>query len=125
MWDDDAEEASTRQLLTMSDTTARALKDTFSRPLNNQICLQARRPYAFPDVETTKCPKLNPIANEQKQADAMLAKLQSYILDAVAPLVHIVEEARNGAQMGEQATEAAKAAIALLSNASSHVSRER
>ena len=46
------------------------------------------------------------------------------ILDEVAPLVNIVEEAQRGALTGEQAAEAAKAAITLLGNASSDVSRE-
>ena len=46
-------------------------------------------------------------------------------MDAVAPLVHVVEEANKVTLSTEQAAEAAKAAIALLGNASAHMSRER
>lgn len=43
----------------------------------------------------------------------------------MAPLVHIVEETQKGAMSGDQAADAAKTALSLLGNASTHVSRER
>ena len=81
-------------------------------------------------MEATRCPKLDPVAKqlfqrEQKQADTSLAKLQTIVLDAVAPLVHIVNEAQQGTLSVEQMVEAAKTALSLLGNASAHVSRER
>ena len=65
------------------------------------------------------------LQKEQKQAGASLAQLQTFILDALAPLVHIVEETQKGAMLGDQAVDAAKTALSLLGNASAHVSRER
>ena len=70
-----------------------ALKSAFSGQLN-QTRLMVRKPYTFPNV---KFPKLDLAANqliqEQKQADASLARLQTLVLDAVA---RIVEEAGKG-----------------------------
>ena len=57
--------------------------------------------------------------------DASLAKLQTTVLDAVAPLVHIMNEAQQGTLSVEKMVEAAKTALSLLGNASTHVSRER
>lgn len=98
--------------------------------MSNQTRLQTRKPYLFPELEVTRCPKLDPVAKqllqrEQKQADASLAKLRTFILDAVAPIVQIVEESQKGMLSGDQAAEAARAALALLGNASTQVSKER
>ena len=129
VWEDDVEEA-TQPLRQVSENTAKALKTAFSRPLANQARLQARKPYSFPNVEATKCPKLDSAAKqllskEQKQSDGALAKLQTLVLDAVAPLVHLVEEAGRGSLSGEQAAEIAKSALTLLGNASASISKER
>ena len=122
VWDDDPEEAAL-PLRQVSEPTAKALKTAFGRPLTNQARLQLRKPYTFPNVDTTKCPKLDPAAKqllgkEQKQADSALAKVQT-------PLVHLVEEASKGSLTGEQAAEVAKCSLTLLGNASAHISKER
>ena len=94
VWEDVAEEP-VRPLLQVTENTAKALKAAFGRPLPNQVRLQARKLYPFPDVEVMRCPKLDPVAKqllqkEQKQADASLARLQTLVLDVVAPLMYIV-----------------------------------
>lgn len=127
--DDDMEDR-THPLVQVSENTAKVLKTAFGRPLSNQSRLQARKPYPFPNVETTRCPKLDPVAKQlmqrdQKQADASMAKIQTLVLDVVAPLVYIAEEATRGSLSGEQAAEAAKAALFPLGNASVHVSKKR
>ena len=129
LWDEDPEEG-TGSLLQVSETTGKALRTAFTRPLSNQARLQVRKPYAFPNVEATKCPKLDPVAKqllqkEQKQADASLARLQTMVLDALASMVQIVEGLQKGDMSNDQAADAAKAALTLLGNASAHISRER
>ena len=106
VWDDELEDPS-RPRLQVSESTAKALKMAFGRPMPNQARLQVRKPFPFPDVEATRCPKLDPVAKqllqkEQKQADSALAKLQTLVVDAVAPLVHIVEEAAKGTLNGKR-----------------------
>ena len=103
VWEDDVEE-STRPLRQVSENTTKALKAAFGRPIT------------IPERETTKCQKLDPAAKQllqrdQKQGDALLEKLQTLVLDAVAPLVHIEEEAGKGTLSGEVAADADKAAL--------------
>jgi hypothetical protein len=126
-WDEDSGRVDT----TATENTAKALKSAFSRPVSNQARLLARKPLPFPNLEATKCcPKLDPVAKQlmqkdQKQADALLARLEMLVLNAMALLVHIVEEAGIGTLSSEAAAEAAKAALSLLGNASANISRER
>ena len=47
------------------------------------------------------------------------------MLDTVAPLVHILEEAQRGTLTVKTATEAAGTALALLGNASAHMTCDR
>jgi len=51
---------------------------------------------------------------EVKEADAAAAELQTLTLDAVAPLVHILEEAQKDTLTVQSAAEAAKSALVLL-----------
>ena len=73
----------------------------------------------MPRVDATKCPKLDRVikgnvAKETKDADGTAAKLQTLLLDAVAPLVHILEEAQKGTLTPEMASKAAKVALGLI-----------
>ena len=81
-------------------------------------------------IEDTKCPKLDTVVKQNlskdvKDSDVNVAKLQTLMLDAVAPLVHILEEAQRGTLTLKTATEAAGTAFALLGNASAHVTCDR
>ena len=51
--------------------------------------------------------------------------MQTFNLDAVAPLVFILEEAQKGTLTSQSAAEAAKAALLLLGNASTQTAKER
>ena len=128
--EDPSEEATNQPLMPVSENTAKVLKLAFGRPLANQAHLQARKPYQFPTMEASKCPKLDPVAKqllqiEAKPTDASLAKLQTLVLDAVAPLVSLVEAAETGSLTAGLAAEAAQCALTLLGNASAQMSRER
>lgn len=119
--EDDPEDS--RPTLQVSENTAKVLKAAFTQLLSNQSRLQTRKPFQFPDVEVAWCPKL--LQREQKQPDTTLARLQSLVLDAVAPLTVLLEQAQSGSLTGEQVTDAAQAAITLLGNATTQISRER
>ena len=111
-------------MLQVSENITKVLKA--GRPLSNQSRLQARKLYLFPDVEVMWCPKLDPVAKqlllkEQKPADAALARLQTLVVDAVAPLTLLLEWFFDeGASC-----RCSKAAITLLGNATTQISRER
>jgi hypothetical protein len=124
------EETVHRPLIQVSDDTTRLIKGTFKKPANNATRLHYRKGFSFPNVEDTKCPKLDPmikqnLSKEAKDADASVVKLQTLTLDAIAPLVHIVEEAQKGTLSSQKAAIAAKASIALIGNASVQMSRVR
>ena len=81
-------------------------------------------------TEDTKCPKLDGVVKQNltkeiRDAESNVAKLQTLTLDAVAPLVHILEEAQRGSLTVKTAVDAASAALALLGNASAHMTCER
>lgn len=55
-----------------------------------------------------------------------MAKMQTLVLDAVAPLVHILEIAQSGNLIIiDTSVKAVKLALRLLANASAHISKER
>ena len=54
-----------------------------------------------------------------------MPKLQTLLLDAVTPLVHIVEEAGRDILTADQVAKATKSAIPRLGNAFAHMSQER
>ena len=75
----------------------RTLKSAFRKPLSNTARLLVRKPYRFPSVEDTKCPKLDRVIKQNltknvKDADSNAARLQTLKLNAVAPMVFILEE---------------------------------
>jgi len=67
----------------------------------NQTWLQILGSYSFPVMNDTKCQKLHLavrqlLKEEVKGASAPLARLQMFVLDVVAPLVKIAEDAWKG-----------------------------
>ena len=81
-------------------------------------------------VKWTKVPKLDAVVRQElvpstKKADQVLAGTQAKILDAVSPMVHILEEAQKGTLSADAVVKAAQAAITLLGNAVTHRSRSK
>ena len=75
--------------------------------------------YVFTQMETTH------LSKEVKDLGINVAKLQTLMLDAVALLVHILEEAQRGTLTLKTATEAAGTALARLGNVSAHMTCDR
>ena len=65
------------------------------------------------------------MSKNMKDGDSTAAKIQTLMLDAVAPLVHILEEGQKGTLTPEVAIKASKVTLGLLGNASAHQSKER
>ena len=96
--DEESPDIEGRKLVEVSESTRKAIKTAFEKPLPNAARLQTRKTYSFPMIEDTKCPKLDTVVKQNlskkvKDSDVNVAKLQTLMLDAVAPLVHILEEA--------------------------------
>ena len=65
------------------------------------------------------------LAKEIKDADEATAKLQTLTLDAMAPLVYVLEEDQKGSLTVQSAVEAARSALILLGNTSDQMTKER
>ena len=65
------------------------------------------------------------LSKDVRDSDVNVAKLQTLMLKAVDPLVHILEEAQRGTLTSKTATEAGGTALALLGNASAHMTCDR
>ena len=131
-WPDEesGEDPSIWPTVSVSESTAKTLKSALQKPLSNSTQLQVHRAYTFPNVEDTKCQKLDCVIKQNltkdiKDAASNAARLQTFSLDAVAPLVLILEEAQKGTLTSQSAAEAAKAALLLPGNASAQMAKER
>ena len=107
------------------------LKSNCSSRANNEKCLKSRNAYSLPRVEATKTPKLggfvrSEISQQAKSFDSQMQRLQSFVLDSVAPLMAIMETYAKGETVShKQAVTAATAAIELVVNTSAQLSHYR
>ena len=89
-------------------------------------CTRGR--YKIPKVEATKTPRLDPVIKTlapqgAKNTDKDLAKLQTFVLDSLAPLTAILENI--GRMSVGEVKEASSTAVELLGNANARISRLR
>ncbi len=121
-------------LVEVSEATAELLTERCTLGLKNDARLKARRRYPLPKVPATKTPQLDGFIKSEvtmatRNADKELARLQSLVLDSLAPLTHLLEaEQRGGPPTWEEAKKAVVAATELVSNASAkitHLRREK
>ena len=114
----------------LSATTSRIVQEAFSHSIPNERRRNLKRKLPTPDTPHTKCPKLDPaiqsrLPKHAKDADRNLARLQTLVLDAAAPLINTLEAARVGSLTTREAAESAQLALKLLGNASANISIER
>ena len=86
---EDTEEMSeTATLVEVSEETAQVVNAAFKTPLANTARQALRRQFGVPKLDTViKCNLLK----EVKDADSQLARIHTLMLDAVAPLVQVLE----------------------------------
>ena len=93
--------------------------------------MKGRNNYALPKVPATKTPSLDGYLKSElpratKAADKELAKIQTFVLDALSPPTAIVEAATKGENItNTQGVNAVKAAIELTGNANPRISHLR
>ena len=102
------------------------IKSTSRLPNNTR--LKIRKTYTLPKVPATKTPELDnclkpELPQSTKVADRDMAKVQAFILDALAPLTFMVEaDAKGDKVTHKQVVNATKTAIELIGNANAKVS---
>ena len=89
-----------------------------------------KRKHLPPDSIHTKCPRLDPaikskLPKQAKDTDANLVRIQARVLDAVNPLVNLLELACKGTLTPKDAAKSAQQALRLLGNALDTISMDR
>ena len=124
----------TSKLREVSEKTRSFLTDKCTKSLSNKVRLRTRNQYLLPKVPATKTPQLDTYLKTEvsagtKTTDRELAKLQSFVLDAMAPLTTIINGADSESPLPFKETiQAVSAAVELIGNASvriSHLRREK
>ena len=117
-------------LFNISEKTKSQLRENFGSVLPNNTRRQLKDKFGAPNSPLTACPGLDKVmksqvSSETKSRDKRLARLQSLALDAVGPLVKIVEGAENESISSIEVLEAVQTSLRLLGNCSAHFKRER
>ena len=128
--DEDEEEGDQKQSFKVSSSTTEFVNSSFVSGASNQLRRQWRAKFGVPNLDVTRTPKLDNLVKSRlpaatKSRDKELAKQQSLLLDATAPLIHVMEEHELGTLTAESAINAVQYALRFIGNASLHLSRER
>ena len=124
---DDGDHTNLREV---SEETRKLLEDKCTRSVPNDQRLKIRNNYPLPRVPATRTPQMDSylkpeVPTSVKSLDKELAKVQSFVLDTLAPLSALVETTKKEEVTIEEVTDAATCAIQLLGNANAQISRLR
>jgi len=129
-WQPEVEDDQPTELRKILDATATLLRSSLSRPVPNEKRRALKR--KIPPLESpfTKCPKLDLAIMEclpktAKDQNRSLAKTQTWVLDAIPPLVEILESARAGTLNSKAAADAAQQSLTFIGNTAASISVER
>ena len=118
-------------LVEVSEETHRFLKTVCIRSMSNEL-RRTRSAFRFPKVAATRTPNLDQVIKSlvpqsTKTTDKELSRLQTFVLDSMAPLATLMEQVSHHSD--EVSIEDVKAATStateLIGNASAHISRLR
>lgn len=129
--DEEEDERTSTKLRAVSEKTKAFLTDRCTKGLSNEDRLKTRNQFLLPKVPATKTPQLDAylkteVSASTKSTDRELAKLQSFVLDAMAPLTAVMESANSDNPLSFRETlQAVLAAAGLIGNASARISRLR
>ena len=132
-------------LAAVSESTASLVKEACTKRLPNGARLQTRNAFPLPQVVATRTPQLDSfikleVSQPVKSSDKEWARIQTFVLDALAPLTSLLETDSKGEapltslletdSKGEtithdQALDAAVTAVQLLGNASAQITHGR
>ena len=122
----DSDDTAGGDLLTVSQETGHLLTSVCTRSVSNETRKRIRGRYQLPKVVATKSPNLDAFLKPEAPAhakglDKELAKIQSFVLDALAPITSLLEYDLSPSAVYE----AAEAAAELIGNANARLSRMR
>ena len=119
------------ELVEVSDQTKSFLEQVSTRRMPNKERLTRQSRYLLPKVPATRTAQLDSfmkpeVSSATKNVDRELAKVQTLILDALAPLTSILEGDNRGERLDQgEVINSTKVAAELLGYASAHVTHAR
>ena len=126
--DSDEDETGEDGLVEVSDETVKLLTKKCTQSVPNGVRRRTRSRYPLPKVHATKTPQLDPFMKSEisagiKSGDKDLARIQTFVLDAFAPLSTLLE--KGDAMSSQETMNAVVTAVELLGNANARISRIR
>jgi hypothetical protein len=126
--DNDGEYLEPSELLEVSPGTLSLLDDACTQSVLNESRKRVREPYQLPKAASTRTPRQDSYMRSEtpqgiRTMDRELSRVQTFMLDTLAPLVAIYEYTHDLSP--DDIKEATTAAIKLLGNASAQVSQLR
>ena len=114
-------------LVEVSEETRALLTTSCTRSVPNETRRRTRSRYKLPKVAATRTPRLDHFMKSEtslgaKSLDKDLARIQTFVLDALAPLTSILD---NNNLTEEAAKHASSTAVELIGNANAQISRLR
>ena len=120
------------ELVEVSDGTHRFLKTVCKRSMSNDLRRKTWSAFKFPKVEATRTPRVDQVIRSlapqsAKASDRELARLQTFVLDSMAPLSALMELLSHDTDRVsiEDIRNATLTATELIGNASAQISHLR
>ena len=133
----EAEEEGDSESMEVSEPTHHLLTLACTKSMSNDQRRETRKRYKLPRVPATKTPRLDSfmkaeVPQNAKSLDGELARIQTLVMDAAAPLTTLIEEKiqegeteGNTPEAEQILSDAMAASLALIGNAHSHISQLR
>ena len=123
----DEDDPAEYDLVEVSEETHTLLTTSCTRSVPNEARRCTRSRYKLPKVAATRTPRLDHFMKSgtsqgAKSLDKDLARIQTFVLDALAPLTAILED---NELTKEEALHASSTAVELIGNANAQISRLR
>ena len=123
----EAEDQPHAKLVEVSERTSKFLQEKCTRRVPNSTRRELRDRFPLPQVPATRPAQLDPILKSEtssaiKAADKQLAKVQTLVLDSLAPLTSVLEAHQKGEVLDQKdVIQAVKCGITLIGNANAHL----
>ena len=128
--DDDASEDDTETFFQVSEAGNAFLETMFGKQMEALSRRKRVQKQGKPDSRWTRCPELDPVVastlpKDTIKADNKAKRLHTFWLDAVAPIVAVVQDIEDGKVETTEIVKALQTALLFLGNASQHHAVQR
>jgi len=116
-------------LVPLSEEAAAFLETTFASKLDNATRVSKAKGHGIPDSRWIRCPKMDSVVSTNvsagaRTADRAASRLQQFWLDAVNPLIFVLEKAEEW-ELSAEVINKIQTALQLMGNANYHHSTAR